>query len=72
MTDRILLKEALFLMSRMVMLTMKISTVKGDLLPAVGPAAVAAVAAFSGFILVEGWRGAWDDEADSVRVHLRG
>lgn len=42
---------------------------KGDLLPVGSPAAVAAL---SGFVLVEGSRGAWDDEAHSVRIRWRG
>lgn len=56
----------------MVTLTMKISTVKGDLLPGGGTDTVAAVAAFSVAVLVEVSRRAWIDETDSVRAHLRG
>ena len=53
----------------MVTLTIKISTVREDLLPAVGTDTVAAMAAFS---VAEVSRRAWIDETDSARVHLRG
>ena len=60
--------------SRAVTFTMKISTVKGDLLrPAVGTVTDAAVAAtFSLAALVDVSRVVCIEDADSVRVHLRG